>query len=59
MLVIIVMGLAQWHRFIDACISEERESLDSHDCRVPVAQCNNTYLSSIEKNKIAATNDSN
>lgn len=53
------MGLAQWHRFIDASISEERESLDSHDPRVPVAQCSNTYLSSIEKSKIAATNDSN
>lgn len=59
MLVVIVMGLAQWYGFIDESISVERESFDSYDRRVPVAQCNNTYLSSIENNKIADTNDSN
>lgn len=57
MLVIVVMGLAQWYGFIDESISVE--SFDSYDRRVPVAQCNNTYLSSIENNKIADTNDSN
>lgn len=39
--------------------SAEGESRDSHDRRVPVAQSNKTYLGSVEKNKIAATNDSN
>lgn len=40
-------------------LSAEGERRDSPDRRVPVAQSNNTYLGSVEKNKIAATNDSN